>query len=97
MLFRSGVTKNPLWIQMIADIVGYDLTLVENYSHVSLLGCAVIAAIGSGTYENFDQAAANMIRISGVVKCRPAEKVHYERSFQKYRALYEALRPIAKI
>lgn len=91
----GGVTKNDFWIQMIADVVGHDLTMVENFSYVSLLGCAVIAAFGSGTYESFDQAVEQMVRVSGVVLCRPEEKLKYEASFNKYKALYQALKPLS--
>lgn len=92
----GGVTKNDFWIQMIADVAGYDLTLVENFSHVSLIGCAVIAAYGSKTYDSIDQAAGNMIRVSGTVRCRPEEKAKYEKSFEKYKALYQALKPLSE-
>jgi ribulose kinase len=92
----GGVTKNDFWIQMIADVAGYDLTLVENFSYVSLIGCAVIAAYGSGTYDSFNQAAENMIRVSGTVRCRPEEKLKYEKAFAKYKSLYLALKPLSE-
>lgn len=87
----GGVTKNPLWLQIIADVTDKPITLTENSSNCGVLGCAVIAAVGSGEYKGYEEAVDAMVRYTEVIK--PDKEAHrlYEPQYQKYLALYEKL------
>ncbi len=87
----GGVTKNPLWLQIIADVTSKPITLTENSSNCGILGCAVIAAVGSGAYKGFEEAVDAMVHYTDVIN--PDNKAHqlYEPHYQKYLKLYEKL------
>jgi ribulokinase len=87
----GGVTKNPLWLQIIADVTAKPITLTENSSNSGVLGCAVIAAVGSGKYSGYEKAVDAMVRYADVIK--PDKEAHqlYEPHYQKYLSLYDKL------
>ncbi len=93
----GGVTKNPLWLQIIADVTSKPITLTENSSNCGILGCAVIAAVGSGKYRGFEEAVDAMVHYTGVIK--PDNKAHqlYEPHYQKYLSLYEKLKDMMDV
>ncbi len=90
----GGVTRNDIWMQIMADVLGRDFVLVENSSQASVLGGAIIAAYGSGVYKSIEEAVNHMVRVAGVVKSRAAEKQKYEEAFSNYKAIYKALREV---
>ena len=51
---------NPLWLQIIADVTGKPIVLTEQSGNAGVLGCAVIAAVGSGEYEKLPAGVASI-------------------------------------
>lgn len=79
----GGHTKSPKWLQLKADITGkaYECT---GQVEASSVGAAILAAAGSGIYENVSDAAAHMVQIKE--KYEPDPEVHqvYEEIYQRY-------------
>jgi xylulokinase len=52
---EGGATKNPLWMQIKADILGIPIKAPDLYE-ATPLGAAMLAGLGAGVYENEDEA-----------------------------------------
>jgi len=88
LLVVGGGTRNPLWLQVKADITGCELAL-PGVPEATLLGGALAAGIGAGVYADAEQAvaaAAHGIRADGIAErtVTPDAARH-----DRYRALYE--------
>ena len=94
MVASGGVVKNPMWMKIISDVTQKPISLTTNSSNAGILGCAVLASIGSGEYSGFDEAVANMVEISSVVEPDMDEFKKYEENYQNYLQIYQQLRPI---
>jgi xylulokinase len=81
----GGGTKNALWMQMAADILGKPLSLPE-VSIGGSYGCALIGALAIGDLGSFDELAA-VIRPG--TEIQPDMDRH--RSYRRYQDVYEAL------
>jgi pentose-5-phosphate-3-epimerase len=52
-VLSGGPTRSPLWLQMHADAAGLPVVVGEN-DNGPLLGCAVLAAVGAGLFDESD-------------------------------------------
>ncbi|MEH6728401.1 MAG: FGGY-family carbohydrate kinase, partial [Hyphomicrobiales bacterium] len=55
----GGGANSPLWRQMLVDSTGIPLTLSQS-PEASSLGAAMIAAVGAGWFDSFDDASESM-------------------------------------
>ncbi len=55
LLVLGGATRNPLWLQMKADVTGLPVT-VPTHDEITLLGAAMLAGVGAGAYADIDEA-----------------------------------------
>lgn len=90
----GGVTKNPLWLKIIADVTGKSITLTQNSSDGGILGCAIVCAVGSGQYKNFEEAVGCMVKKSDCVLPNKTAHEAYSKNYQKYLGLYKALKDV---
>ena len=81
----GGGTKNPVWMQIVADILGKPLN-VPKVSIGASYGCALMAALGTCALESFD-ALADVIEPGRIVQ--PDAERH--RAYEKYRRVYDSL------
>lgn len=88
----GGVTKNPLWMQIIADVTGKKITMTKNSADGGILGCAIVGAVGSGRYQDYKQAVESMVVKMDCIY--PNEKLYgtYDENYKKYLNLYQALK-----
>lgn len=88
----GGVTRNPLWLQIISDVCGKSITLTTRSSDAGILGCGIVSAVGKGIYQNFEQATSNMVHKNSVIQ--PDQKAHqiYEELYTDYLDLYNRLK-----
>lgn len=84
-LAAGGGTKNRLWMQMVADIIGAPL-LIARETIGAAYGDALMAAIGAGNFKDFDDLS-DVIQIDTVVRPDPAAHERY----RPYRALFDEL------
>jgi xylulokinase len=83
----GGGTKNPLWMQIVADILGKPLG-IPRVSIGASYGCALMAALGTGALASFDALAA--VVQPGLIVSPDAER---HEAYKKYRKIYDALYP----
>jgi hypothetical protein len=62
-------------------------------SDAPALGCAILAAVAAGIHSDIRAGAAAMVRIARVVQPDLARHEEYKILYQRYKALYPALKP----
>lgn len=84
----GGGTKNPIWMQIVADILGKPVS-VPKVSIGASYGGALLAALGAGALKDFSELSA-VIR-PGRVFCPNAENhAVYQKQQKIYDGLYES-------
>ena len=83
-LFAGGgiAKKNPLFMQILADVLGREIYVTEN-EPASAMGAAILAAWAGSLYESPAAAVAAMEKAPGAVY-RPAPEADYEQAYARY-------------
>jgi len=76
-IVSGGATNSPLFMQIYADVLGKPL-YTTRVAEASLLGSAVVAAVGAGAHPDLVSASRRMVEISGQVDPDPARHEAYE-------------------
>lgn len=92
----GGVTRDPLWLQIIADVTGKNLVINENTHAGGIMGCALISAVGEGVFTGFSAAADSMTHIRRKIQADSNNHQLYEPVFRDYIKLYDLLNPMMK-
>lgn len=87
----GGGTKSALWRQIMADVLGVELAMV-NTAEGAAYGAALLAAVGAGLHSTVDAACQATIQITGRTTPHPAAMAAYAALYPHYQALYPALR-----
>ena len=88
----GGGAKGMLWRQIVADVLGLELQKVKVDD--SSFGTAMLTAVGIGWFDSFAQAAETCVRIDSVSRPDPENQKVYEKLFERYKAVHDALAPI---
>ena len=91
-LASDGGTASAVWMQIVADVLGADVQLLDN-PYGSCVGAAWVAAVASGSGVAWG-GIARLARLGPVVRPDLGKSQTYNRGYRAYRALYEALKPI---
>jgi len=90
----GGGAKHPLWLQLLADILGIEIIQSET-EEAAALGAALLAGIGAGLYADFDGACQQAVRYSDqAYQPRAAVSEQYRSQAEVFRQLYPCLSPI---
>lgn len=96
----GGAARNPLWLQIRADILGRPIQVLEQ-EESTLLGAAILGGLGVGVYPDLDAAIATAAAAAGaadsgrLVQPQPAVAERYDRFFhQVYLPLTQALKTV---
>ena len=84
----GGGTKNPLWLQIIADVCDLTLYIPEQQIGASY-GDAFLAATGIGLFRNLSEIK-QWVRMKATIKPRPEMHKLYGFNYQLFRELYES-------
>ncbi len=84
-IIAGGGTKNPVWMQIAADVIGMPVQVAENWQTASY-GDACMAAIGCGLLQDFPALKAAMPLSRPV-----APNMENHRLYQRYLDIYEEL------
>lgn len=82
-LSGGGGASSDKWLQFKADLFQKEIRRVRN-QEVSALGAGIIAAVGIGYYDNFEDAIANMIHAEKVFLPNQPVSELYQEQYQKY-------------
>ena len=88
----GGGTKNPIWMQMVADVMGEPLQLAAVTIGASY-GDALMAGIGAGIYKDFE-ALAEIIKPAETFYPDMEKHEQYKKSRKMYEDLYAATKDL---
>ncbi len=86
----GGGAKSPMWIQMQADAYQRPIEVLQT-TETGTLGAALYAAVGTGTFSSYKEAADKAVKISGVYEPNPKNFAAYDEAYAKWVAVYESL------
>lgn len=92
MTLGGGVVQSDLWLQIHADTAGLPIIVPETPA-APALGAAILAATGTGQFNTIDDGIDAMVRPGRRIEPDAARVALYEPIFQRYAALYPALKP----
>lgn len=87
----GGGARSALWRQMQADIYGKTCVTI-NSDEGPAYGAALLAAVGTGRFDDVRQACDAAIRVTRTVKPTPSRRRLYDKYYARYRQLYPALK-----
>lgn len=73
----GGGGKSPLWQQIFADVYGLPVIKTNVSEHAGTLGCAVMAGIGTGHYEDY-KVIHQLQKIESITEPHPGHVRRYE-------------------
>lgn len=82
--FTGGGSKNPLWRQIVADILGKSLSGARSDS---VLGAALVAATSVGLFRDIQDAVRAMVSRSFYVEPIEKNKESYDEVYARFRQL----------
>jgi len=88
----GGGAKGALWRQIVADILG--LSMEKTKVDDSSFGTAMLAAVGIGWFDSYDDITEKCIEISSVTNPIPENQEKYAALFERYKKIHDALAPI---
>jgi xylulokinase len=83
----GGGAKNPLWLQMQADIFRANVVSLENEQGPGL-GAAMLAAVGSGWFPTLDECGEVFVKHTRTYRPNEAASERYEQLFRIYQQVY---------
>lgn len=89
----GGGAKNPVWLQMQADIFGTPVVSLKNEQGPAM-GAAMMAAVGSGWFGSLKECADTFIGYGKTYEPIPANVEKYARLFKLYQQVYSATRSL---
>lgn len=91
----GGATHSPLFMQIYADVCGQPLHVTRE-PEASLLGSAVVAAVGAGLYPDLATAAQQMVVIERQFTPYPQRHAEYAFFVRQYQDTYRSLRDLMR-
>jgi len=89
----GGATKSPTFMQIYADVLGKPLYTTQ-VAEASLLGSAILAAVGAGAFPDAVTASEQMVKTRGEYHPNMENHAAYQFYFEKYQQTYPQLRGI---
>ena len=91
--FCGGGSRSPLWRTIFANVLGIPLDLVKTEQGPGY-GAAMLAMVGCGRFESVKAAADALVEVAETVEPDPALTARYEAQYQKFRAIYPAMKEL---
>ena len=89
----GGGARSKVWMQMKADVLDLPITALRT-SDAGTVGSAMLTGIAAGIFKDLGDAASRMVEETETYV--PREEMHeqYMKIFERYKAVYEAVRPL---
>ena len=91
----GGGAHSREWMQMKADILNIPITALETVD-AGTVGSAMLTGIAAGVFKDLKDAAAAMVQEREVYQPDPQMHEKYMKIYDRYRRLYEAVRPLCQ-
>ena len=87
----GGSANSRVWTQIKADVTGRGIE-VPGSDTATTLGAAIMAGVGTGVWQSFEEAARQTVRVRRTFTPDPENAEVYGRGYETYRKLYEHLK-----
>jgi xylulokinase len=87
----GGLVNSAARYRLKADVTGFDVAVPE-VAETAVVGSAIAAGMGIGTFPDFASGARALVRIAQRIAPDPAHRATYDALYERYVALYPALR-----
>jgi D-xylulose kinase len=86
----GGAARSEVWMQIQADVLGIPVIRTE-MEEATALGAAILACNGVGLFKSVAHAAEEMVRPAEPLKPTKENRAVYDRGFERYKRLYQAI------
>ena len=83
----GGATRDPFWLQTMADVFGTEVVTMTGSSEGGAYGAALVAGVGAGTWTSFDDVY-DRLQVSARFLPDSATAQRYSRIYSGYRNLF---------
>lgn len=90
----GGGSKSPIWCQLQADITGLPVVIPAE-KEAACLGCAIIGAVTDNIFRSYQEAAR--VCVGFTKRYSPVNHDKYEKKYEKFCALYDAMLKITRM
>ena len=87
----GGGARSPVWRQIQADIFQSEVTRVHGEERAGV-GAAMLAGIGTGVYEGFEDACRKTMRCEACIAPIAANVARYDQLYDVFHGLYPKLK-----
>jgi xylulokinase len=89
----GGGARSDLWLRIVASVLGVPLerAVVEEGA---AYGAALLGGVAAGVFADVHEAVAACVRVRGRIDPEPEWADMYANGYERFRALYPALRPL---
>jgi xylulokinase len=88
----GGATVEPLWLQMLADVLQREVVTVTGAAEGGAYGAALLAGVGLGELGSVTDATA-LVKETSRFSPEPADAEVYDGAYAVHRRLYDTLEP----
>jgi sugar (pentulose or hexulose) kinase len=89
----GGPTKSELWMQMHADVSNLPISLTRE-GESTVLGPAMLAAVGAAVYPDIQTAVQNMVHTEHTIEPNPERHEEYKFYVERYIETYPRMREL---
>ena len=89
----GGPAHSEAWNRIKADVTGFDV-LVPRVLETTVVGAAIVAAVGTGMYSDVPAAVRAMTAVERRIAPDPAKRDAYDQAYRRYIELYPAVAPV---
>jgi xylulokinase len=89
----GGGARSDLWLRIVASVLRLPLERMEN-EEGSAFGAALLGGVRAGVFASAEEAVAACVRPLETVEPDPVWADVYDSGYERFRALYPALRPL---
>lgn len=87
----GGGARSDIWSQIQADVFGHELKKVS-VDEGPAFGAALLAGVGSGIYEDVDQAVNETVNVTTAAEPNKGNTRFYDELYEVYGSLYSSLK-----
>jgi xylulokinase len=89
----GGGARSDLWLRVCASVLGLPIERTTT-DEGSAFGAALLGGVAGGVFEDVGEAVAATVRVNDVTEPDPGWAAAYAPVYERYRALYPALRSV---
>ncbi len=90
-ILLGGGSRSPIWPQMFADCLGVPIGVAQA-RETGALGAAIGVAVATGAVSGYEEGVTRMTKRKSQFEPAIANKSHYDRRYERYLRLIEAMR-----